>query len=357
MRNRLRNAVVVGCLAIAATVPGTAGAEPDAAGGAPGGAIADTAAQLTAATTVDASKVVSADIVDDRNLSLEVYSAAMDKTVHLDVLRPGDTSKPRPTLYLFNGTDAGYGVKNWKTQVPEVFEFLGAKDVNVVVPTGGLASYYTDWRAPDPQLGRNKWKTFFTEELPPLIDAGLRTTGRNAIAAVSMSATPALNLALAKPGLFRAAATYSGCVQTSDPIGQAFARIVVASEGGDADNMYGPSSDPMWADNDPYLHADRLRGMELYLSAGNGLPGQYDVVDGKYVIYPGALGFMVHMIYDGTIEAATGYCTRNLAAKLTELGIPATVDLPANGTHSWGVFRDELLKSWPVLAKGLDLPA
>ncbi|WP_433666107.1 hypothetical protein ACQP06_20365 [Nocardia sp. CA-136227] len=80
MRNRLRNAVVVGCLAIAATVPGTAGAEPDAAGG----AIADTAAQLTAATTVDASKVVSADIVDDRNLSLEVYSAAMDKTVHLD---------------------------------------------------------------------------------------------------------------------------------------------------------------------------------------------------------------------------------------------------------------------------------
>ncbi|MFE4458962.1 alpha/beta hydrolase [Nocardia tengchongensis] len=350
MRNRLRNAVIAGCLAIAAAVPGAARATP-------GDPVAETTAQLTDAVSVDASKVVSVEVLDDRNLGLEVYSAAMDKTVHLDVLRPADTSRPQPTLYLFNGTDAGYGDKNWKTQVPEVFDFLGAKNINVVVPTGGLASYYTDWRTTDPVLGVNKWKTFFTEELPPLLDAGLRTNGRNAIAAVSMSATPALNLALAKPGLFKAAATFSGCVQTSDPVGQAFARIVVGSEGGNADNMYGPGEDPLWADNDPYLHAERLRGMELYLSAGNGIPGPYDVVDGKFVIFPGAAGFLVHMIYDGTIEAATGYCTRNLAAKLTELGIPATVDLPANGTHSWGVFRDELVKSWPVLAKGLQLPA
>ncbi|MVU83774.1 esterase family protein [Nocardia sp. ET3-3] len=281
----------------------------------------------------------------------------MGKTVHLDVLRPADTSRPRPTLYLFNGTNAGLDVKAWKTQVPEVFDFLGSKDINVVVPVGGLASYYTDWRAPDPVLGVNKWKTFFTEELPPLIDAALNTNGVNAIAAVSMSATPALNLAIAKPGLFRAAATYSGCVQTSDPVGQSFARIVVASEGGDATNMYGPPGDPLWAENDPYLHAEQLRGLELFISSGNGLPGQYDVVDGRFAEDPGVAGFVVDEVYNGTIEAATGYCTRNLAARLAELGIPATVDLPPNGTHSWGVFRDELYKSWPVLAKGLGLPA
>ncbi|MTJ88798.1 esterase family protein [Nocardia seriolae] len=349
VRDRLRNAVFVGCVAVAAAVPVAAHAEP-------GDPIVETGGALTDPVTRDGSRIASVKVVDDRNLALEVYSAAMDKTVHLDVLRPADTSRPRPTLYLFNGTNAGTDAKNWRAQVPEVFDFLGTKDINVVVPTGGLASYYTDWRAPAPTLGVNTWKTFFTEELPPLIDAALGTNGRNAIAAVSMSATPALNLAVTKPGLFRAAATYSGCVQTSDPVGQSFARIVVASEGGDANNMYGPPGDPMWADNDPYLHADRLRGLELFVSAGNGLPGVYYVVDGQYVLDPGVGGFLAHMIYDGTIEAATGYCTRNLAAKLTELGIPVTVDLPPNGTHSWAVFRDELYKSWPVLARGLGVP-
>ncbi|MFE3188144.1 alpha/beta hydrolase [Nocardia sp. NPDC059240] len=332
-------------------------ATPVAAHATPADPIIESGALLTDPVSADGSKVIGVEVVDGRNIALEVYSAAMDKSVHLDVLRPADTSRPRPTLYLFNGTDAGTTDKSWHAQVPEVFDFLGEKDINVIVPTGGLASYYTDWRATDPVLGVNKWKTFFTEELPPLIDAGLGTNGVNAIAAVSMSATPALNLAITKPGLFRAAATYSGCVQTSDPVGQTFARIVVASVGGNADNMYGPPGDPMWADNDPYLHADRLRGMPLYISSGNGIPGMYDIVDGRFVIAPGVAGYLVHLIFDGTIETATGYCTRNLVAHLAELGIPATVDLPPDGVHSWGVFRDELIKSWPVLAEGLGVPA
>ncbi|WP_246023422.1 alpha/beta hydrolase [Nocardia yunnanensis] len=349
MGYRLRRAVCAGWVAVAAAaLPVCAHAGPD-------DPIVESGALLSDPVSADGSRVLSVEVKDERDLALEVYSAAMDKPVHLDVLRPADTSVPRPTLYLLNGTNAGVDQKNWHDQVPEVFDFLGAQDVNVIVPRGGLASYYTDWRAPDPKLGVNKWKTFFTEELPPLIDAGLGTDGVNAIAGVSMSATPALNLAITKPGLFKAVATYSGCAQTSDLAGQAFARIVVASEGGDADNMYGPVGDPMWADNDPYLHADRLRGLGLFLSSGNGIPGQYDVVDGRFVLDPGIDGYLEHLLYDGTIEAATGYCTRNLAARLADLGIPATVDLPPDGTHSWGVFRDELYKSWPVLTKGLGL--
>ena len=59
-------------------------------------------------------------------------------------------------------------------------EFLADKNVNVVTPLEGKWSYYTDWVNPDPVLGNNKWRTFLTEELPPMIDAGLGTTGKNA---------------------------------------------------------------------------------------------------------------------------------------------------------------------------------
>ncbi|MEC3917150.1 alpha/beta hydrolase [Nocardia sp. CDC160] len=340
----------MGIVLTAVALPVTAAADPC-------DPIVETGALLANPVTADGSTVHGVDVVDDRDLDLHVYSAAMDKEILVKVLRPADTSRPRPTLYLFNGTDAGLDEKSWQHQTPEVFDFLGTKNINVVQPIGGLASYYTDWRAPDPKLGVNRWKTFLTEELPPLIDAGLGATGSNAIAGVSMSATPVLNLSLAKPGLFKAAAAYSGCVQTSDPVGQSFVRLVIGLEGGNADNMYGPPGDPLWAENDPYLHADRLRGLELFISSGNGLPGPYDGPDSPYLEGGGLDVWLSHVIYDGTTEIATGYCTRNLAARLADLDIPATVDLLPNGMHSWGVFRDELIKSWPVLAKGLGVPA
>ncbi|WP_067689851.1 alpha/beta hydrolase [Nocardia jejuensis] len=309
------------------------------------------------ATAPDGSKIVGTTVVDDRHLNLQVYSAAMDKNVLVEVQRPADASQPRPTLYLLNGADGGEGTANWDTKAPESLEFLASKDVNVVQAIGGAWSYYADWRAPDPVRGVNKWKTFFTEELPPLIDAGLGTNGINAIAGLSTSGTTVLNLPIAKPGLYRAAAAYSGCAQTSDPVGHTFASLVVELYGGgNLDNMYGPPDNPLWVENDPYVNAEKLRGMDLYISSGSGLPGQYDTLDGQYAL-PGVGGLVNQVTIGGVIEAATNYCSHNLANKLTSLGIPATYDFPATGTHSWGYWHDELTRSWSVLARGLDLPA
>ncbi|WP_416382356.1 alpha/beta hydrolase [Nocardia transvalensis] len=320
-----------------------------------GAAVADPVPVQPGGSSADGSRIAAVDPVDDRSLVLRVYSAAMDRDVEVHVQRPADPSQPRPTLYLLNGAGGGEDAATWEKQT-DVLSFLATKDVNVVEPVDGKSSYYTDWRAPDPTLGVNKWRTFLTEELPPLIDPALGTDRANALVGMSMSGTSALQLAIAAPGFYRSVAALSGCAQISDPIGHDFVATVVAAGGGDARNMYGPPDDPMWAANDPYVHADQLRGENLFISSGSGLPGQFDTLDGPRAL-PGINGLVDQVAVGGAIEAATNYCTRNLQAELDRLGIPATYDLTPTGTHSWGYWETELKKSWAVLAAGLGLPS
>ncbi|GAC56543.1 putative mycolyltransferase [Gordonia hirsuta DSM 44140 = NBRC 16056] len=89
-------------------------------------------------------------------------------------------------------------------------KFFAGKRVNVVLPMGGRFSMMTDWQHRDPILGRNQWQTFYTRELPQAIDATFATSGVNALGGVSMSAGPALDLAIQAPRRFRAVAAYSG---------------------------------------------------------------------------------------------------------------------------------------------------
>ncbi len=304
----------------------------------------------------DGSAITKVDVRDHRHLSLSVRSAAMDKDITVDVQRPADTSVPRPVLYLLNGSGGGEDQATWGTRT-DVLRFLDDKNVNVVQPIGGAWSMYTDWIADNPVLGRNKWKTFLTEELPPLINAALGTTGANAIAGLSMAGNSVLELSIAKPGLYRSVASYSGCAQTSDPLGYRVVSEMIKIWGhADPDDMWGPAGSPLWAANDPYLHADRLSGVNLFVSSGNGMPGPYDTPDSKYLTYGYATGQEAvadQILIGGLIEAGANACTRNFQNRLGQLGIPATFDFTANGTHSWGYWQDAFKKSWPVLARGM----
>ncbi|MCM6776212.1 esterase family protein [Nocardia sp. CDC159] len=321
---------------------------------------------MTSIASEDGSKIAGVEQIDDRNIRLQIYSAAMDKTFPVEIQRPADTSAPRPSLYLLSGLDAGESLASWQAQT-DVRPFLSDKNVNLIMPIGGKASYYTDWVNDDPVLGRNKWRTYLTEELPPLLNAALGTNEVNAIAGISTSGTSVLALPIAKPGLYKAAASYSGCAQTSDPTGAYFVKTAVGMGGGNPYNMWGPMGSPEWAANDPYLHAEGLRGLELYFSSGNGRPGEYDTLDGRKSQLDGVktqidgkgdqlgvFGLLNQLTIGGTIESATNYCTHNMQKKLEELGIPATFHY-TSGTHSWGYWEDEFKASWPVIARGIGL--
>ncbi len=172
--------------------------------------------------------------------TLIVYSAAMRRLVPVNVLRPKDLTKPRPTLYLLNGAGGGEDSATWAAKT-QYSKFFRDKQVNVVTPIGGAFSYYTDWQRDDPVLGRNKWTTFLTKELPPLVDREFNTTRKNAIAGISMAGTSVLNLAISAPRLYKSVAAYSGCARTSDPLGQTYIRMGGADRGmGNVDNMWGP---------------------------------------------------------------------------------------------------------------------
>lgn len=316
--------------------------------------VVDNEAPLSTATSPNGSKVTKIEVKNGRELTMYVYSASMQREIPLDVLRPADTSVPRPTLYMLNGAGGGEDAATWRART-DAYDFFGDKNINVVSPIGGKWSYYADWKQPDPVLGVNLWKTFMTEEIPPLVDAALGTNGVNSLAGLSSSGTSVLQLSIAKPGLYGAVAAYSGCAQISDPIGQTFVKQVVELYGGGSTlNLYGPDNDPMWAQNDPYVNAEGLRGTGLYISNGTGLPGIYDNLNGPDI--KGKVPTLANqIIIGGVIEAATNYCSHNLQNKLNQLGIPATYNFRDGGTHSWGYWGDDLKNSWPVLARGLGI--
>ncbi|WP_332112627.1 alpha/beta hydrolase family protein [Rhodococcus maanshanensis] len=277
-----------------------------------------------------------------------VYSAAMDRPITLWVLHSGGESGPSPTLYLLNGVDGGENGGSW-TGRSDVASFFADKNVTVVVPLAGRASYYTDWERDDPVLGRNKWTTFLTGELPPLIDNIFHNLGRNAIAGLSMSTTSVLNLAIHSPGLYQAVGSYSGCARTSDPLAQVYVSSQLAGFGADARNMWGPPSGPAWSENDPTLHADRLRGTELYIAAGTGLPGPHESLSAPGI--DSNIGALAdRAIVGGGMEAVVNQCTSQMVDRLQALRIPATVNLRPAGTHSWPYWQDDLHASWPMFA-------
>ncbi|MFC8042067.1 alpha/beta hydrolase [Nocardia sp. NPDC057353] len=295
------------------------------------------------------SRLVATNRTASRALEVSVFSAAMRQDIALTVLPARDPSAPAPVLYLLNGSSGGELGSSWIEQT-DVLDFLADEQVTVVIPNGGAGSYYTDWRADDPLLGRQRWATFLTAELPPIVDAAFHGTGANAVAGISMAATSALQLAVAKPGLYRAVGSYSGCVRISDPRGQAAVAAVVGRWGGDPVNMWGPFSDPAWSANDAYLHADALRGTLLYITTGTGLPGPLDTPDPARDT-PGEL--LDRVTVGGILEAVTDECTHQLADRLAELRIPATFDFRPAGTHSWSYWEQDLHNSWPLFREAL----
>ncbi|MCC3314258.1 alpha/beta hydrolase [Nocardia africana] len=311
-------------------------------------------AALTAAAepAADGAHLLGAEQESDGMLNLRVHSAAMNREIEVKVLRAPDGSAPAPVLYLLNGASGGSEASSWPEQT-DIVDFFRGKQVTVVTPMGGNGSYFADWRADDPVLGRQKWSSFLTAELPPIIDSAFHGSGANAVAGISMAGTSVFQLALAAPQLYRAVGSYSGCARTSDPLGQAFVDGVVLRWQGDPLNLWGAPNDPLWAAHDPYVNADRLRGLAIYVSTGNGIPGPLDNPDGPG-IHGNTRKLIEQLVYGGVLEAATHNCAIALRDRLTQLNIPATFDLRANGTHSWGYWQEDLHRSWPLFEQALN---
>lgn len=295
-----------------------------------------------------------------RLVELRATSPAMDgREIPLAVMR--SQTPGAPTIYMLNGADGGeQGGANWIQQT-NIIDFYLEKDVNLVIPMSGMFSYYTDWETEDhPVLGKQKWETFLTRELPGPLEGYLAAGNQRAVAGMSMTATTSLLYAQHNPGFYDAVGSFSGCAATSHGIGYEGIRLTLDRAEATPEQMWGPRGTGIWHYNDALINAEKLADTDhIYISNGTGLVGVWDLpssprLDGLSDAEK-QMALLVTGIEGGAIEAASNMCTHDLKTKLDAAGIEADYNLRSTGTHSWGYWQDDLHQSWETFARAFDM--
>jgi S-formylglutathione hydrolase FrmB len=290
--------------------------------------------------------VVSQRALDPRLLSLQVTTAAVAAPLDVRILLPdGYALNPHrryPVLYLFDGTSGR--AADWTT-VGDAERTTAGLPVIVVMPditiSGDGGGWCTNWVGAGPH-GRPDWETFHIGQLIPWIDRGLRTnrsrSGR-AIAGLSQGGFCSMSYAARHPDRFAAALSFSGAPDTAyDPEAQAMVTPIInltetGLDGAPLDSMFGSrlNNEINWAAHDPTTLAPNLRGMRLFMYAGNGAPGPLDTG----IPNPQAL----------IIEGGVSELTRLFHNRLQSLGISSFYDPYGPGTHSWPYWARDLRES------------
>jgi S-formylglutathione hydrolase FrmB len=300
----------------------------------------------------DGARVVAVQQVAPREIDLTISSPALGTTAPVRLLTPVGWDQRRPgqhwpTLWLLHGCCDSY--VSWTrsmdlTAVPQLDHVL------VVMPEAGTTGFYSNWQAPatdgiTPADVTPRWETFHLSEVMQIVQRAYGASSDRAIAGLSMGGYGALAYAARHPGMFRAAASYSGVVDTTFPDGGvANVQSILTGAGDSADALWGdPSTDAaVWAAHNPYDLASRLTNIPVFLSCGNGQPGPLD---------PPGTGFSAfEALFSGENQA--------LAQRLDALGDHHLVtDFYGPGTHSWPYWDRELLKSLPMLLTAMHVPS
>ena len=304
-------------------------ASPVSAGLLPATAVA-TLAPAVGEPADDGARITHVDTVDarTRDLTIELPSVG---SVKVRLLLPANyDAEPGttwPVLYLLHGSSGNH--EDW-TNLTDLEDLTAPTDLLVVMPDGGAEGWYSDyWNLGNG--GQPAWETFHTTELLQLIERNWGASDRRAIAGLSMGGLGAIDYAARHPGMFLAAASYSGVLQT------------IASD-------FDPRNDAIWGDkvvqrdvweaHEPLSLAAELKGTDLFVSYGNGETGPLDTGPAD----------------PGDSEAWLAQRNEAFVARLGELGIPVTVDAYGPGTHSWPYWERELHRSLPMLLEALGEP-
>ncbi|MEU8747415.1 alpha/beta hydrolase family protein [Streptomyces sp. BPPL-273] len=290
------------------------------------------------------AEVVAVTRVADRQVDLSVRSTALGgRTVKVRLLTPdgwdpSDRHHRRhwPTLWLLHGCCGDY--TSW-TAMTDVARTDSLRDVLVVMPEAGWNGWYSDWWNHG-EGGDPAWETFHTVELRRLLERDWGAGDNRVVAGLSMGGQGALSYAARHPGMFRAAAAYSG---SAHPLlnDESTNRILgfFAGQGDDPLRVWG---DPVaqrriWQSHDPFHLARRLKSIPVYLSCGDGTTGPLDA--------PGSTS---------ALEADFNRQNQALAAELKRVGARhVTTNFYGPGTHGWAYWERELHASLPMLLKAL----
>lgn len=276
-----------------------------------------------------------------------VESPSMGRVIEVQIKKSA-TGASAPLIYMLDGIGGSTPNSGWINQggAERVF---GSEEATLVMPTHAAASLYSDWQNDDPQLGRNKWETFITEELHPLLTAEeeLNHNGKSAIGGLSMGAIGGVHIANTHPEIFDATFGISGCYSPTDNIGRQMVNLVVGSRGGNVENMWGPFGSGEWQRHDTVANPEGLRNQAVYLSAADGSFSQDDIA--SYDDEP-----FYNMSAGATLERGVLSCTRKLDKAMRDRGMThQVVDYKGPGVHNWANYNEQLQPAWDAIKGSL----
>jgi diacylglycerol O-acyltransferase/trehalose O-mycolyltransferase len=288
----------------------------------------------------DGARIVGVTTVDARTRDLTIQSPALGSpfgVAQVRLLLPAQfDAQPAarwPVLYLLCGAYPAEHT-DW-TQNTDVETLTAPTDLLVVMPDAGadaVEGFYSDWWNYGAG-GPPKWETFHLVELRQLLERNWHAGDKRVIAGLSMGGYGAMEYASRQPGMFLAAASFSGVL---DPLGgQATFPKPNYLWGGPV------AQADVWKAHDPTNNAAALKGIALYVAYGNGQIGPLD--NGVPSPYDP----------DGSIEHEVATESAAFVHQLEALHIPVTVDAYGNGTHNWPYCERDLHRSLPFLLNAL----
>jgi S-formylglutathione hydrolase FrmB len=257
-----------------------------------------------------------------------------DSTVRIILPVGYDTTRTRyPVLFLLHGAGDTYATWSERTDVQDL---TAQFPLIVVMPDAGHdanAGFYSDWVD-----GSRQWETFHTRVLRRWVDRHFRTLPRRrhrAVAGLSMGGFGAMSYAARHRNLFRAAASFSGAVDTRYP--ETGPNILDATRTVSRGAWGDPVADERtWRQHNPTDLARKLQGVALFLATGEGTPGGPagdDPAD--------PLGY--------AIEQVVFQMNLRFASALDAAGVPYAKDFYHGGYHGWPYWQRELHWALPQM--------
>ncbi|WP_227997931.1 alpha/beta hydrolase [Nocardia australiensis] len=283
------------------------------------------------------------------------------------VLRAADGNTNR-VVYALDGMRAPENLNGWEIET-NVAETLASRNINVVMPVGGMSSFYADWNAPSEFAGipagtgsssgsgalnaltggpgksyRYQWETFLTNDLRGALRDRLGfNPNRNGVFGLSMGGSAALTLAAYHPDQFSFAGAYSGYLNISAPGMREAIRVAMMDAGGYNVDSMAPPWGPQWLRMDPFVFAPNLvnNGTRLWIAAGSGRPNASDAPT-------------FNTLNGMSLEALALANTRAFQVRMATLGGGnAVYDFPEFGIHAWNTWTDEANRMIPDLSANI----
>lgn len=280
-----------------------------------------------------------------RDVTVPVPDAYEVPNPTVRVVVPSGYAKKRkryPVVYLLHGV--GDTFKTW-TEQTDLIRFTAKTPAIFVMPDGGSgpnAGWYSDWKD-----GSRHWEGFHIDVLLPYIDKHFRTLGRKgrAVAGASMGGFGAMKYAARHRRAFRAAATFSGFVDTmfAAPVSGTFYHHAGQGFGGQSlgtpnENVWGDQTtdEATWRANNPTDLAAKLAGVSLFIACGDGTPG-------------GASGDDPSRPHGYVSESYLHQQNQGFVDALDDAGVKRYRTDFYSGYHHWPYWQQELHRALPKL--------